>query len=47
MKDLARMSVTQTLETCSIRTVGEFISDTDADQPTELVQYRVMSLALP
>jgi phosphoribosyl 1,2-cyclic phosphodiesterase len=38
MKDLARMSVTQTLETCGIRT-GEFVHlyDTDADQPTELV----------
>lgn len=38
MKDLARMSVTQTLETCGIRT-GEFVHlyDTDADHPTELV----------
>ncbi|HJF30914.1 MAG TPA: MBL fold metallo-hydrolase [Sporosarcina psychrophila] len=38
MKDLARMSVTQTLETCGIVT-GEFVHlyDTDADQPTELV----------
>ncbi len=38
MKDLARMSVTQTLETCGIRT-GEFVHlfDTDADEPTELV----------
>ena len=38
MKDLARMSVTQTLETCGIIT-GEYVHlyDTDADQPTELV----------
>lgn len=38
MKDLARMSVTQTLEKCGIRT-GEFVHlyDTDANQPTELV----------
>ncbi len=38
MKDLARMSVTQTLETCGIKT-GEFVHlyDTDADQSTELV----------
>ena len=38
MKDLARMSVTQTLETCGIST-GEYVHlyDTDADQPTELV----------
>lgn len=39
MKDLARMSVSQTLETCGIRT-GEFVHlfDTDAEKPTELVQ---------
>lgn len=38
MKDLARMSVTQTLQTCGIMT-GEYVHlhDTDADQPTELV----------
>lgn len=38
MKDLARMSVSQTLETCGIIT-GEYIHlyDTDADKPTELV----------
>lgn len=38
MKDLARMSVTQTLETCGIIT-GEYVHlyDTDADEPTELV----------
>ena len=38
MKDLARMSVSQTLETCGIRT-GEFVHlyDTDAEKPTELV----------
>lgn len=38
MKDLARMSVTQTLETCGIIT-GEYVHlyDTDPDQPTELV----------
>lgn len=38
MKDLARLSVAQTLETCGIR-VGEFVNlfDTDAEQPTELV----------
>ncbi|MET3575901.1 MBL fold metallo-hydrolase [Bhargavaea ullalensis] len=38
MKDLARLSVSQTLETCGIRT-GEFVHlfDTDAEQPTELV----------
>ena len=38
MKDLARMSVSQTLETCGIMT-GEYVHlyDTDADQPTELV----------
>lgn len=35
MKDLARMSVSQTLETCGIR-AGEFVHlfDTDADEPT-------------
>lgn len=39
MKDLARMSVSQTLETCGIRT-GEYVHlfDTDAEEPTELVQ---------
>lgn len=38
MKDLARMSVTQTLQTCGIIT-GEFVHlhDTDADEPTKLV----------
>ncbi|WP_432362709.1 MBL fold metallo-hydrolase [Sporosarcina sp. UB5] len=38
MKDLARMSVSQTLEACGIRT-GEFVHlhDTDAENPTELV----------
>ena len=38
MKDLARMSVTQTLETCGIVT-GEYVHlyDTDPDRPTELV----------
>lgn len=38
MKDLARMSVSQTLETCGIIT-GEYVHlyDTDADKPTELV----------
>lgn len=38
MKDLARMSVTQTLESCGIIT-GEFLNlyDTDANIPTELV----------
>lgn len=38
MKDLARMSVTQTLETCGIVT-GEYLHlyDTDAERPTELV----------
>src|SRR5690606_32860027 len=38
MKDLARMSVSQTLETCGIRT-GEYVHlfDTDAEKPTELV----------
>ncbi|WP_339252696.1 MBL fold metallo-hydrolase [Sporosarcina sp. FSL W8-0480] len=38
MKDLARMSVSQTLEACGIRT-GEFVHlyDTDAEKPTELV----------
>ena len=38
MKDLARMSVTQTLETCGIIT-GEYLHlyDTHADKPTELV----------
>lgn len=39
MKDLARMSVSQTLETCGIIT-GEYVHlyDTDADKPTELVK---------
>ncbi|KXH80604.1 MBL fold metallo-hydrolase [Sporosarcina sp. HYO08] len=39
MKDLARMSVSQTLETCGIRP-GEFVHlfDTDAEKPTELVE---------
>ena len=38
MKDLARMSVTQTLQSCGI-IVGEFVHlfDTDAAEPTELV----------
>ena len=38
MKDLARMSVSQTLESCGIRS-GEFVHllDTDAEKPTELV----------
>lgn len=38
MKDLARMSVSQTLESCGIRT-GEFVHlfDTHAERPTELV----------
>lgn len=38
MKDLARMSVSQTLETCGIIT-GEYVHlyDTDAEKPTELV----------
>ena len=38
MKDLARMSVTQTLETCGIIT-GEYVHlyDTDPDRTTELV----------
>ena len=38
MKDLARMSVEQTLQTCGI-VAGEFVHlhDTDADEPTELV----------
>ncbi|MBD7984173.1 MBL fold metallo-hydrolase [Sporosarcina sp. Sa2YVA2] len=38
MKDLARMSVSQTLESCGIR-AGEFVHlfDTDAEKPTELV----------
>jgi len=38
MKDLARMSVKQTLETCGIIT-GEYVHlyDTDAEKPTELV----------
>lgn len=38
MKDLARMSVTQTLQSCGI-IVGEFVHlfDTDAVEPTELV----------
>lgn len=37
MKDLARMSVAQTLETCGVR-AGEFVHlfDTDADKPTKL-----------
>ena len=40
MKDLARMSVTQTLQSCGIIT-GEYVHlhDTDADKPTELVQF--------
>lgn len=38
MKDLARMSVTQTLESCGIIT-GEYVHlfDTDAEEPTKLV----------
>lgn len=38
MKDLARMSVEQTLQTCGI-IAGEFVHlhDTDAEEPTELV----------
>ena len=38
MKDLARMSVEQTLQTCGIIT-GEFVHlhDTDAEEPTELI----------
>ncbi|EMR05536.1 ribonuclease Z [Bhargavaea cecembensis DSE10] len=38
MKDLARLSVSQTLETCGVRP-GEFVHlyDTDAAEPTELV----------
>jgi len=38
MKDLARMSVTQTLESCGIVT-GEYLNlfDTDANKATELV----------
>lgn len=38
MKDLARMSVTQTLQSCGI-IAGEYVHlhDTDADKPTELV----------
>jgi phosphoribosyl 1,2-cyclic phosphodiesterase len=38
MKDLARMSVSQTLESCGIIT-GEYLKlyDTHASQPTELV----------
>ena len=38
MKDLARMSVTQTLQSCGIIT-GEFLHlhDTDANEPTKLV----------
>ncbi|WP_042478431.1 MBL fold metallo-hydrolase [Bacillus ndiopicus] len=38
MKDLARMSVSQTLQTCGIVT-GEFVHlhDTDAEEPTKLV----------
>lgn len=38
MKDLARMSVEQTLKTCGIIT-GEFVhlKDTDAEEPTQLI----------
>ena len=38
MKELARMSVTQTLESCGIIT-GEYLHlhDTDAEQPTSLI----------
>src|SRR5690606_10264046 len=38
MKDLARMSVTQTLQSCGVIT-GEYVHlhDTDANKPTELV----------
>lgn len=38
MKDLARMSVSQTLQSCGI-IVGEYVNlyDTDAEKPTELV----------
>ena len=38
MKDLARMSVTQTLQSCGI-IAGEYVHlhDTDANKPTELV----------
>lgn len=38
MKDLARMSVTQTLQSCGV-IAGEYVHlhDTDADKPTELV----------
>lgn len=38
MKDLARMSVSQTLETCGIKT-GEYVHlfDTDPEEPTQLV----------
>ena len=38
MKDLARMSVTQTLQSCGIVT-GEYVHlhDTDANRATELV----------
>lgn len=38
MKDLARMSVEQTLQTCGI-VAGEFVHlhDTDAEEPTELI----------
>lgn len=38
MKDLARMSVEQTLQTCGV-VVGEFahLHDTDAEEPTDLV----------
>lgn len=38
MKDLARMSVEQTLQTCGIL-AGEFVHlhDTDAEEPTELI----------
>lgn len=38
MKDLARMSVEQTLQTCGI-IAGEFVHlhDTDAEEPTELI----------
>lgn len=38
MKELARMSVTQTLQSCGVL-VGEYVQlfDTDAEQPTQLV----------
>ncbi|MER1987788.1 MAG: MBL fold metallo-hydrolase [Solibacillus sp.] len=38
MKDLARMSVTQTLEACGVMT-GEYVHlhDTDAEEPTRLI----------